>query len=69
MAAVGKVTKTKIGKDIVVTDEAGESYIFKSRNKRPLLLDIDPRIDLTKPIYDQVTKLAAEDQAAEEWSR
>lgn len=37
----------------------------KKQQSRPLLLDIDPRIDLTKPIYEQVLKLNARDKAAE----
>jgi hypothetical protein len=66
MPATGKVTETRIGNDIVVSDESGESYVFAARSRRPLLLDIDPRIDLTKPIYEQVAELAAIDEAAEE---
>ena len=28
-----------------------------------MLLDIDPRLDLTQPIYDQVQRLAVKDSA------
>jgi hypothetical protein len=64
MPAVGKVTVVKVGNDIVVSDESGASYTFPGPTGRPLLLDIDPRIDLTKPIYEQAMKLQAKDKAA-----
>lgn len=66
MPAIGKVTETRIGGAIVVTDESGESYTFRERPHRPLLFDIDPRIDLTKPIYDQVAALDATDKASDQ---
>ena len=68
MPANGKVTETRVGENIVVTDEAGESYTFVARHKRPMLLELDPRIDLTKPIYEQVAQLALLDKAEEEGS-
>jgi hypothetical protein len=64
MPAVGKVTVKKVKGDIVVSDESGASYTFPRPTGRPLLLDIDPRIDLTKPIYEQVMKLQTKDKAA-----
>lgn len=64
MPAVGKVTAKKVKGDIVVSDESGASYTFPGPTGRPLLLDIEPRIDLTKPIYEQALKLAAVDRAA-----
>lgn len=61
---VGKVTVKKVKGDTIVSDESGASYTFKGRGGRPRL-EIDPRIDLTKPIYEQVMKLMAKDKAAE----
>lgn len=69
MAVVGKVTVTKVGNDTVYSDESGQSFTVKARAARPLLLDIDPRIDLTKPIYEQAMKLMAKDKASEERAR
>jgi len=63
MAAVGKVTVKKVGDDVIVSDEAGTSFTFKGRGDRPTL-DVDPRIDLTKPIWEQAQKLAVKDRAA-----
>jgi len=61
MSAVGKVTVTRIGSDTVYTDESGQSYTIRGRGDSPGL-EIDPRIDLTKPIYEQVIRLAAKDR-------
>jgi hypothetical protein len=47
----------------IVTDENGVEYKlhgFGAGNLRKL--DIDPRIDLTKPIWEQVQRLARKDQ-------
>jgi hypothetical protein len=65
MPATGKVTETGVGGAIIVTDEAGESYTFPAPSHDPVLLDIDPRIDLTKPIYEQAQRLWAIDQIEE----
>jgi hypothetical protein len=62
MLATEKVTVTRMGTDTVYTDESGQSYTIRGRGDAPGL-DIDPRIDLTKPIYEQVIKLAAKDRA------
>lgn len=62
MPAVGKVTVTRTGEDLIVSDESGQSYTFRGRGDRPTL-EIDPRIDLTKPIYEQVQRLAKKDEA------
>ena len=64
MPAVGKITVTQVGNDRVYTDESGQSYRITGRSNA-IPLDIDPRVDLTKPIYDQVMKLMAKDRAAE----
>ncbi len=63
MAATGKVTVKQVGGDVIVSDEAGNSFTFKGRGDRPTL-DLDPRIDLTKPIWEQAQKLAVKDRAA-----
>jgi hypothetical protein len=62
MPAVGKITMKRIGDDLVVSDESGQSYVIKGRGEHPTL-EVDPRIDLTKPIYEQAMKLAAKDAA------
>ena len=64
MPAIGKVTQKKVNGDIVLTDEAGQTWIWPGPPDPSLTLDIDPRIDLTKPIYEQVIKLQAKDKAA-----
>lgn len=53
MSAIEKVTVTRIGADTVYTNESGESFTIRGRGKG-LGLEVDPRIDLTKPIYEQV---------------
>jgi hypothetical protein len=63
MAAVGKVTVKKVGDDVIVSDASGTSFLIKGRGDRPTL-DLDPRIDLTKPIWEQAQKLAVKDRAA-----
>ena len=65
MPAAGKVTVKKTKTQIILSDGSGKSYTLPRSTERPLLLDIDPRIDLTKPIYEQVIKLQAKDKAAE----
>jgi hypothetical protein len=62
MTPAEKITVTKVGADTVYTNETGESYTIRGRGEGPGL-EIDPRIDLTKPIYEQVMKLAAKDRA------
>jgi len=62
MPAAGKVTVTRIGADTVYTNESGESYTIRGRGEGPGL-EVDPRIDLTQPIYEQVMKLAMKDRA------
>jgi hypothetical protein len=62
---VGKVTVRKVKGKLTVSDESGQSYTFPPKPQHPLLLDIDPRIDLTRPIYEQVIKLQARDRAAQ----
>lgn len=64
MPPVGKITVKKVGSDTVYSDEAGQSWTLPGPLDPPLLLDIDPRIDMTKPIYEQVIKLQARDRAA-----
>ena len=64
MPAIGKISVKRIGEDTIVSDESGQSYTFKGRGNRPPL-EIDPRIDLTRPIYEQVMRLAVKDAARE----
>ena len=65
MPLVGKITETRVGDDMVYTDESGQSYVLPGYAvKRGMGIELDPRIDLTKPIYDQVAKLDAKDKAA-----
>jgi hypothetical protein len=65
MAAVGKITETQVGDDMVYTDESGASYTLPGYAvKRGIGIELDPRIDLTKPIYEQAAKLDAKDKAA-----
>ncbi len=64
MAAIGKVTMQWVGNDRVYTDESGRSVTLPGRPEGAPTLELDPRIDLTKPIYEQVLKLAAKDKAA-----
>jgi hypothetical protein len=41
---------------------SGETKFMKAyRNGRPMSLPLDPRVDLTKPIYEQVLKLEEQD--------
>ncbi len=48
-----KTLKTEEG-----ASTSGESKFMKAyRNGRPMSLPLDPRIDLTKPIYERVLKL------------
>jgi len=64
MPAIGKVTQKRVNSDIVLTDEAGQTWVWPGPSDPSLRLDIDPRIDMTKPIYEQVLKLEAKDRAA-----
>jgi hypothetical protein len=64
MPAAGKVTVKKTRTEIVLSDGNGHSYSLPRSTGRPLLLDIDPRIDLTKPIYEQMQEIDAKDTAA-----
>jgi hypothetical protein len=52
------------GSDTFVADESGGQYKLSGYGAmRDCLPDLDPRIDLTAPIYEQVQRLAAEDTA------
>ena len=58
MPSIGKVTIKIAGSDYIVSDESGQSYVLKGYGSgKGLPLNIDPRLDLTKPIYEQVQKL------------
>jgi len=63
MAAKKTVTENLLPPTHLVTDEKGDSYVlhgFGWGKDHPL--DIDPRIDLTKPIWEQVQRLAKLDK-------
>ena len=64
MPAIGKVKQKMVKGVLVYTDEAGQSFSFPPPPGSPFIDYIDPRIDLTKPIYEQVLKLEAKDKAA-----
>ena len=66
MPAVGKVTLRKTKTQLILSDESGQTYTLPRMQDRSLLLSIDPRIDLTKPIYEQVQGLEAKDKTAAE---
>jgi hypothetical protein len=65
MPAVGKIKIKKTKTHIFLSDESGQSYTLPRIRDKSLLASIDPRIDLTKPIYEQVQRLDASDKAAE----
>jgi hypothetical protein len=61
MAAIGKITEKRVGDDMVYTDESGKTFKLPGYAVQTgLPPEIDPRIDLTKPIYEQVMKLATD---------
>ena len=65
MGPVGQVSMTVTGTDLTVTDEAGNTYTMHGFGAgKGVMNDIDPRIDLTKPIYEQVFKLRKLDAAS-----
>jgi hypothetical protein len=48
----------------VFTDDAGHNHFIKGYGAgREKKLDLDPRIDLTQPIWEQVQKLEQQDAA------
>jgi hypothetical protein len=55
-------TQTKPAPSIVIDDD-GEEYVLHGFGwGKDFPLDIDPRIDLTKPIWEQAQRLAAQDK-------
>ncbi len=51
----------------VFTDEAGQTHFIKGYGAgRNSPLDLDPRIDLTQPIWEQVQKFAQQDADLEQ---
>ena len=60
MPPVGKITWKKIGADLIVSDQSGRSFTLEGYGSgHGLPLDVDPRIDLTLPIYEQVQRSEA----------
>jgi hypothetical protein len=43
-----------------------EQFIAEYNKGSRLPIDLDPRVDFTKPVYEQVMALRAKDKAAEE---
>ncbi len=66
MPAVGKVKLKKTKTQLILSDESGQTFTLPRMQDKSLLLSIDPRIDLTKPIYEQVQALDAKDKAVAE---
>jgi hypothetical protein len=51
----------------IFTDAAGQTHFIKGYGAgRDSRLDLDPRIDLTRPIWEQVQKLAEHDSRLED---
>ncbi len=67
MPPVGELkSQTLESGETLIMDESGQSWLWPAPLKGPHLLDlIDPRLDLSKPIYEQVQRLANEDQSLE----
>jgi hypothetical protein len=66
MPAKSEIKVWKVGEDTFVSDELGQQYKVQGYGSmKDLPLDLDPRIDLTQPIYDQAKQLAAEDEQHE----
>jgi hypothetical protein len=64
MEVVGSVTSTKLDTgETLLTDESGQTWIWPAPAEYPMLNEIDPRIDLTQPIWEQVRLLAESDNA------
>jgi hypothetical protein len=54
----------------IVVDDDGKEYILHGYGwAKDNPLDIDPRIDLTKPIWEQVQRLERVDKRAEQKQR
>ena len=64
MPPVGKITMMEVDGDTVVSDESGVSCTIKDTGNEPTL-EVDPRIDMTKPIWEQARRLARQDAAKE----
>jgi hypothetical protein len=57
-----KTSKGSTTSKRVVVDENGKEYVLHGFGwGKDYPLDIDPRIDLTKPIWEQAQRLAAQD--------
>ena len=58
-----KSPASKLLPTTVTNREEPSDFMKAYQAGRPLALDLDPRIDLTKPIFAQVQKLRARDRA------
>ena len=68
MPRMRKISLGHIPDDLIVRAPSGESFLIKDRGQEPQL-QMDPRIDLTKPIWEQAQRLAAKDRIAETRTR
>jgi hypothetical protein len=70
MVDESKIKMWTVGEDTFISDGEGNEYqLHGYGSMRDCMPDIDPRIDLTAPIYEQVQRLAAKDKAAERRAR
>ena len=60
-----EISVVVVGTDLTVTDPTGKSYTLHGFGAGKGTLDLDPRIDLTKPIYAQARRLHALDKKSE----
>ena len=58
-----KNPKSKLFATTVADAQEPSDFMKAYQAGRPLALDLDPRIDLTKPIFAQAQKLQARDRA------
>ena len=65
MPAKKNSLKTAAGSKHIVVDDDGTEYTVHGYGwAKPQPLDIDPRIDLTEPIWEQVQRLERSDKRA-----
>ncbi len=56
-----KITERTEGDKTYISDGKGNEYLLRVGSMKESSLDLDPRIDLTKPIYEQAMRLWEED--------
>jgi hypothetical protein len=66
MVDESKIKIRTVGEDTFVSDGEGNEYqLHGYGSMKDCMPDLDPRIDLTAPIWEQVQNLAAKDRATE----